>query len=291
MIRRWCVAFDLNYFAASYQFLQFLINAELNKPHGHQLVVGVRSGPQGFRVSKGGRSADDSQALLENVMLPAIALIGGIFPNEGEEAMCSPSQYYPEVIEAAKQGRKIPKFTVPDYYMDRAARWLNGRKPIVITLRECHYWPHRNSNLEAWLKFAFERKKAGEDVVFVRDTHKANDQLGSIETCPLASKDILFRAALMQSAKANLHVANGPCMLSFYSDVPFLNFKQLCPEHPEYRPGQPEWWRANGLEVGEQFPWSSPTQRLTWTDDSYDNIVRKWEELKEFKDGLFTDAG
>lgn len=277
MTRRWCVGFDLNYFAASWQFLQFLINAELNKPHGHQLVVGIRATNK-YLSMEGGRTAEDSEALVQNVMIPAIGLIGAVMPAASEGAVCSPSQYYQEVIEGAKQGRKIPKFTVPTRPLTEAAAWLGGRKPVVITLRECRYWPKRNSNLDAWTRFAHD---CGEDVIFVRDTAKADEPIEGFETCPRASRDLLFRAALMAQAKANLHVANGPCMLSFYSDVPFLNFKQLCPEHPDYWPGQAGWWRLTGLEVGEQFPWLNPTQRLTWTDDSYENIVRKWEELKE----------
>ncbi len=256
-------------------FLQFLINAEMAKPEGHQLVIEIKSGPLRYRPL--GRLPHDSTKILANVILPSIELIGAVRAEEGERGIHT-SQFHVDTIIAARAGKKIPKFTVPQRYMDEASRFLDGRHPLVITLRECGYWPGRNSNLKAWKKFA---RDCGEDVIFVRDTAKADEPIEGFVTSRIAAKDVLFRAALMAQAKANLFVANGPCVLSWFSDVPFLNFRQLCPEHPEWGAGRPEYWIKNGLIPGDQLPWCKPTQRLTWCDDEYKNIEREWRGLSK----------
>src|SRR6185436_290868 len=116
--------------------------------------------------------------------------------------------------------------------------------------------------------------RSGEDVIFVRDTAKADEPIEGIETSPRASRDFLYRAALMFSARANMFVANGPSLLAWYSDVPFLNFKLLCPEEPEWGPGKPAFWHRHGMAPGDQLPWTAPTQRLVWEEDELKNIER-----------------
>ncbi len=283
-MKRWCATFDLNKYAASWMFLQFLINAEMAKPEGHQLVVEIKKAPLKYRP--GGRLPQDSINILANVILPSIELIGAVRAEDGERGI-HVSQFHVDTIVAAHAGKKIPKWKVPPQYMREAAEYLTAksitgaeyrRNPIVITLRECGYWPGRNSNLKAWKKFALS---TNDDVIFVRDTAKADEPMHGFNTCPRASKDLLFRAALMMQARANLLVANGPCVLPWFSDVPFLNFRQLCPEHPDWGAGRPEYWINNGLFPGDQLPWCKPTQRLTWCDDEYKNIEREWRWLSK----------
>jgi hypothetical protein len=93
-------------------------------------------------------------------------------------------------------------------------------------------------------------------------------------TWPRASTNAYVRAALYQRAYCNLMVCNGPANWCTYSaDAPYLIFKQLIPALPKWGGGQPEGWRQQcHLEVGDQLPWASPRQRLTWTDDTFENI-------------------
>jgi hypothetical protein len=84
----------------------------------------------------------------------------------------------------------------------------------------------------------------------------------------------------MAQAKANLLVANGPIALVEYLDVPWLKFKTLTPNLPDFRPGQPKWWRNIGVPVDTQLPWATPFQRITWRGDSLDDIRACWSALK-----------
>jgi hypothetical protein len=46
-----------------------------------------------------------------------------------------------------------------------------------------------------------------------------------------------------------------------------------------YWANTPKFWReSNGIEIGEQWPWSLKTQRIVWKDDSFANLMEAWEE-------------
>jgi hypothetical protein len=176
----------------------------------------------------------------------------------------------------AKSGIEIPTWLPPDDVMAEAAAYLKDRKPIVVTLREARYYPERNSNMVAWIEFA---RTCGNDVIFVRDTAFADTRLDGVEICSRAATDLLFRAALMLQAKANLMVANGPIAIAQFSKVPWLMFRPLTPTLPNYRPGQPEWWHMLGISSGSQLPWASAKQRIVWGDDTLLNIKTAWDKL------------
>lgn len=143
---------------------------------------------------------------------------------------------------------------------------------VTITLREVDYEPERNSDIPVWLRSARYLASRGEHVVIVRDTAKADEPFYEFETCPLASKDIDARMYLYANAKLNFFVSNGPCTMGWFSDrsVTFI--------HPEdetsaYNPNKPSFWRQMmGVEVGGQFPWFNPTQRIVWKRPDYKTI-------------------
>ena len=47
------------------------------------------------------------------------------------------------------------------------------------------------------------------------------------------------------------------------------------PDGHGYAPNTPKFWRDElGLEVGQQFPWARPDQRVIWAPDDYENLVK-----------------
>ncbi len=261
------VQYDLGRAPSSWDFLQFLINAKIRFD---SFAVTFKNGRRMDNMPK-----TDAQraALFENVIKPALRLIDATESAAPSTRKMSYFQF--KAVNAARKGRTIPRWKVPEDVLAECKTWLNGRSPYVITLREADYFPERNSNLDAWMEFA----KSLDDVIFIRDTAKADEPL-PFETCPRASKDLLFRAALMSLAKCNFLVANGPVILVEYMEAPWLMFKPLTPELPDYKPGQPDWWKANiGVPVGEQFPWANSQQRIIWRQDDLKSIQDAWSNF------------
>jgi hypothetical protein len=284
MMRPYAVSYDLGRAPASWDFLNWLINVEIERRlhNGGPLTVRFVPGPKdGFRDDNLARPTDQRRAILENVMKPALRLIGATEGNEDNAP--SPSYMITSTVEYANRGIVIPKFQAPDEYLQEADEWLGGSLPVVITLREAAYYPERNSNIPNWIKFA---RGIGVPVVFVRDTRMAGVPLEDFPTDfvpgnPIAmnvraSTDLLFRAALMQRARVNMMVSNGPIGIAQHIENPWLQFKPMTPQLPGWSPGQASWWEKIGIGVGGQYPWTKEDQRICWGDDELHILETAW---------------
>lgn len=269
------VDYDLGTCPASFDFLVWLANADAQRRAMgcDKLRIRFLAGPKdGFRNDDLPGSAEFKRQMLENVIKPAVELMPGAeIGGEGESGASVP--YTTNFATLMAENGVMPgKFVAP--VVPEVDRFLNGRKPIVVTLRESSHWPGRNSNVGAWQKFA-----EGRDVVFVRDTDNAAEPLPGCETFPLASTDLHARAALYASASVVMGVANGPLALATFSDIPFLAFTFPVDGYPVH---EPERWEAiTGVKWGDQFPWLTPSQRIVYQRDSLDNILNAYTQWKD----------
>jgi hypothetical protein len=272
--------YNLAFNPASWDCIPWLVNVEMARVrHGYDnFTVYFKPGPKdGFRDDTLERSLEQRRMILENVIKPALCLFNA--EESKEECSLLFQHMFREVVRGYKNGEAIPKLKIPKSARKEAAAYLKGRKPLIITLREAEHYIARNSDVGAWLSFA---RDCGEDVIFVRDTAKADEPLYGFETCPRASRDFLFRGALMEQAKCNLLVCNGPVGFCWFSSTPYLLFKPFTPELPDYRPGQPDWWRDKiGIEPYGQCVFSSPQQRIVWKPDTVEAIRGAWAEMNE----------
>ena len=248
---------------------------------------GLRSG----RAYQCGVSREYYDTMLANVMRPAMAMIGAVeevppINLDGPSPLSDLGRYVEydyhisNLVDAARAGFEIPKWQVPQWAIDEVDAYLHGLKPVVITLRETTAQPERNSQFEEWVKFALSISETI-PVLFVRDSAKANDPLPmGLPIYPRAAENAFVRAALYQRALVNLMVGTGPIGWCLFSDAPYIQFKQLVPALPNWGHGHPAGWKEQAhLEVGEQYPWALPTQRLAWADDTFENISREFERF------------
>jgi hypothetical protein len=256
-----------------WDFLIWLVDAEMTRRR--------LRGPAPLRVAF--TRADEldftSRDFFENVFRPLLPLIGAV---EDVNAIGGRHKglYTPyDIVLAAKSGEEVPRLEASDKGRENMAMWLHGTVPITITLREAEHWKPRNSNLKAWLKFASDLQSKGENVIFIRDTGKANEPIPGFASCPIASFTVDLRMALYEKAKCNFFVSNGPAGLAMFGDRPYLNFHNMRRDI-DYPANNKGWWyKSNGINEGEQWPWSLPTQRLVWKKDTYENICAAWEEM------------
>ena len=279
--------YDLGGAPASYDFTAWLMIAEMARRRENApgpLKVAFKPGPaDGFRNDFAKEFAADHRQMMVNVLRPALQLVGAVEDDSALDGGYWHNRYtYLPIVEAARAGEPVPLFAAPQKKQEAAAWWLREHavnRPVTITLRESSHWPARNSRLLNWLRFAGYLKGEGFDVVFVRDTEKAYDDLNGHLICPVASRDVLFRFALYERSLCNLFVANGPAGLAFFSDRPWLVFCALDPAG-KWTPGTDAWWKRNhGIGNGEQFPWSSPQQKIVWDTDDYATIRSAWDGL------------
>lgn len=212
---------------------------------------------------------------IENVYRPIMGLIGAVEDNKAWGRPDGPTLFTSgPLVELYNEGVSLPQLVPVNSYPDLPTG------VVTITLREATHTPQRNSDIKAWTRFARHLQQNGERVVFVRDTAKACEPLAGFETCPMASMNIDARMALYANAKMNLFVSNGPATMTWFSDKPFLCFTPPEPESSDYEPNKPSFWKQNmGVEVGNQYPWFKPNQRIVWQRDTYDAIKKAYNAI------------
>jgi hypothetical protein len=263
-----CIACPVNW-----DFLIWLVDAEMTR---------IRlKGPPPLRIHFSRFEELDQQSVdfIDNVFRPTLGLIGAVEDVDAKGGRHKPYYLPQDIVLASRAGEPVPKLRAPMLARAKMEGWLHGTRPVVITLREAPHWQHRNSNLEAWTRFAGDLQGKGHDVIFLRDTYKAAEPIIGSATCPIASWSVPLRMALYELALCNLCISNGPCGLAFFTDTPYLYFLNTRKDEL-YVPNNPEFWlRAHAMREGEQWPWALPTQRLIWGSDSYANICAAWEEF------------
>lgn len=140
---------------------------------------------------------------------------------------------------------------------------------VTITMRKSQSnWQNgRDSNVPEWNRVVKELMRRGKNVLVMEDKEE--------NSIPLR-----HRLALYLNADMNLGVSTGPMMLCLFSRAPYMTFKMV----PEVEPDRTQI--LEGFEIGEfplgsQLPWAHKKQRLVWEMDTYDNIMRHYDEVMQ----------
>lgn len=250
-----------------FDFLIWLITSEMRR---------IRFGAPGplkvgFWLGKVPMDTPRQVSWLNNVFRPMLPLIGAVEDNRAVLGHNCKVYLPSAIMEYADRGESLPelKSSLPPVYTDPY---------VTITLREATHWPHRNSDIPSWINFASYLEANGYKVIFIRDTAKAEESLGTYRTDSEAAKDLVRRMAVYEGAICNLGVANGPMGLCLFSKLPYINFCPVEDASSDYKPNTPEFWKhRQGLEVGQQWPWATKQQLTVWKKDTYQNIIEAWK--------------
>lgn len=136
---------------------------------------------------------------------------------------------------------------------------------ITITMRESFRNKWRDSNRAEWAKVGEYLVKKGEEVIVLEEC----------ENQPLALEE---RLAIYESAKMNLAVGNGPMVLCWLSEAPYLTFQ--LPRGPEKdHQALVEQWSRLRFPIGSQLSFRNKMQEIVWGPDDADLIIQKYEQL------------
>lgn len=272
------VCYNIPMSPMSYDFIPWLIDAEM--------VRRIEGAPAPLKVcfwqGRDGQTGLDKpgrRQMFMHVVRPMLDLVGAVEDESAIDGRVRPIFSSRDIVARARAGFEVPMFRAPED--KRRIMADRHRRPVTITLREAASYPYRNSNLAAWLKFAAYLKASGENVVFVRDTARAHEPIEGFEICPVASMNLGWRMALYETAKMNLFVSNGPATLGHFGNFPWMMFLKPEDDDYAYEPNTPKFWREQiGVEMGGQFPWSRPDQRIVWRADDYDSLMQAWRVMQ-----------
>lgn len=274
------VCYNMAANAASFDFTTWLLVAEMRRRKANApapLKVHF------WRGAENNLGLDEPKRIqfFNNVIRPAVPLLGateeGSLPAGDEQLLNNAG----DIIDLYHEGVEVPYYKPTEQDLARVKDWLKGIDNIVtITLRETDTWAFRNSNVDAWCKFADYLRTQGYNPVLVRDTAVAESKLDGQMICPSASRDLGFRIALYSIAKANCLISNGPASLIYIAPWPYLLFVNPLPDDHWYYPNTISNWRDKmKVPPGTQYPWAKDNQRIFWGEDTYENILEGWNQI------------
>lgn len=168
------------------------------------------------------------------------------------------------LLGASPHGRKLAE--------DYLARVAQGRRAIVITLRNSDLSPARNSRMADWAAFADELDPERYVPVFVHDSATTMPPPPAVArhvVCQAASFDVELRMGLYERAFLNMGVLSDPLTLAWYNErAPYQVFVPLGADADT----TPEALAEAGHRIGGDLEFARPWQQLVWRPDELATI-------------------
>lgn len=178
------------------------------------------------------------------------------------------------MFKATAQGRRL----VADFL----AREAEGRRPIVITLRNYAYTPERNSRNADWIAFADGLDRSRYVAIFIHDSETVMQpppgDFSRHVVCDAASVNLELRMALYEAAWLNMALLHGPTELCWYCEsARYLYFIRVGTAAVQTEAALIQ----NGHRVGSDLDFAKPFQHIVWEVDEYDVLCREFALMEK----------
>jgi hypothetical protein len=271
--------YDLARSPPTYDVTAFLCQVEMNRRQLGDDRVDIEFAPGpigGFRQDKlWPPSVDQRERLLWNIAVPMCRLLPAcssvrVLKERAAEACFGDRDILHMLrhqVQAFEQGIRPLRPIVP------VARTNNL---VTITLREAEHWSERNSNVDEWIVAAEEIEQRGYEVVFVRDTVRADSGISGFGCNAHASHSVHARAELYASAFVNLGVSNGPLWMAMALDAGVIMLRPVNDKLGATHSAA--YFVSSGIPAQGQIPGAPSWQRLVWVQDRASEIVSAFDE-------------
>ena len=196
-----------------------------------------------------------------NICIPLCGLAGLQF-SVGEQKFGDILAYHTGAVEQVfkKQGRIEKLKPNPKWKFEDSGY-------VTITMRESFRNTWRNSDREAWAKVGGWLAERGEKIIV-------------LEECEMEPMAVEKRMTFYSQAKMNLAVGNGPPVLCWLSEAPYLTFQLPHREGREKDYDElVEQWNRMRFPVGSQLPWRNDKQEIVWGPDDFETITTSYERM------------
>jgi len=292
--------YDLRYSPITFDFAVWLALVDCVRQLADEQAIDLTIRADGYRKMtkrEHGMDTDEKRWRLKSILLSCCDLLptlrdvtvqrsskDGVYDFPANYPKAYTPSYRPpylaaDVLRLHGLGAEPKVLAAPAY----AKNFVQKGPYVTLTLRTSKHFPERNIDLRDWGKFAEHIMFRGHNIIVVPDTEwvlMGGPRLpASMETyvAPMAALDQRIRLALYEGAEMNVCSSNGPAAMMFYSQAPVLQFDQ-------FRGGvfnSDKWLAGNGFPAGGQFPWSTPKQRMTWTESSYASLCAEFDKVMD----------
>ena len=234
--------YDLGNRPASFDFVTCLATATALGCKHVRFVYG-RWKPKNYTIQQ-------AQERWKSIVEPAPKLYGltySIGPRYGTEV----NHLLSAAVKCYRQTGKIGKIPTP----------CKAGDYVTVTLRKSRN-PERDSKENEWREFA---SRCDRKVIVIPDNEDGSLSLSD-------------RMKIYAGAYLNMMVINGPLTLCIHSDAPYVSMRTIgCDASGSTSPSQVT--RLTGITEGFQFPWANLNQRLSYLDDTADNIMLEYQSM------------
>lgn len=234
--------YDLSNRPASFDFVTCLATATAIGCKHVRFVYG--------RWKRKNYSTAQAEARWKSIVEPAVALYGLTY-SIGERYGTEVNHLLAAAVACYRNTGKIGKISVP----------CVAGEYVTATLRKSRN-PERDSKESEWREFA---ARCDRKVIIIPDNEDG-------------SLSITDRMKLYAGAYLNMMVINGPLTLCIHSDAPYVSMRTIgCERSGSTSPAQITG--LTGISEGFQFPWANANQRLSYLDDTADNIEAEYKAM------------
>jgi hypothetical protein len=163
--------------------------------------------------------------------------------------------------------------------------WLQVNRihtPVVtITIRSSLFDVERNSDIEAWSKFASYLLVSGYHAVIIPDTDNAFFKESAFEGVSIFREccwNMGLRAAIYETAFLNFFVPNGPNILAIFNPSCSYITMNMMPVGSIVTTEKA--YKAVGHIIGADYKFATDKQRLCFKPDTFENIKVEFERFE-----------
>jgi hypothetical protein len=286
--------YDLDVGPVSYDFIVFLIKAELERRRigadKLHVVIVPGEGPGGMRDKSNFYDQHEAKFRLWNICIPACALINAsvtmatgwlqaeiigrdhssiAWPIDWDhQTLRTRPHLIGGIVQAAHAGISIPRLGASAHAIRTVKKLFGGRPIVTMTERNTYFGP-RNTVATEWREAQKYISSKGFAVVNIKDVSAALAQGGGF-----AELSVDLRMAMYQESALNLQANNGSASLCWFSDKPYAMFDAGVGE------AEQEWrglFVDEGVPWGASWPWATPKQRIVYRRSTRDVIIEEFE--------------
>lgn len=209
---------------------------------------------------------------------------GPIFPKHADGRHLRTFRYK-DVFEKMRQGRSFSGFHAPAAALQKVAQFKqrNGvtQPCVTLTVRSYAYQSLRNTDMDAYFKFAEFLRSGGFTPVFIPDSDAAGKGSFRDFLCfDEVSADLYLRAAMYEEAFTNVFTSNGNHTIAAFDNNSSFMIAML---NEEYKSSTGiARWTAEGLTFGDQ-PFGGTTKRFIWDKETFENLKDNFAIIRQHR--------
>ena len=177
-------------------------------------------------------------------------------------------------------GFRAPRAAVDEVRLFKERRGIT-QPAVTLTIRAYRYQALRNTDLDAYFRFADYLRQSGFAPILIPDAEAPDAvDLSEFVSFPEACADLHLRMAMYEESFTNVFTSNGVHAIAALNEKCSFMLALLNEAYPSST-GLTRF-EADGLRLGDQ-PFGGTTKRFIWAKESFENLRENFEIIRSHR--------